>query len=213
VIINKIDLLSEEELSEKLTQLRNRFPSIETILTSTVSNKGLDELKEYIIKGKTYCFLGSSGVGKSSLINKLIGKAAIKTGNISSYSDRGKHTTTTRQMYFMEDGGIVIDNPGMREVGMTDVGKGIDTLFDEITALAQECKYSDCTHTHEKECKVIDAVKSGKLDKEKYSNYVNLKNEADYYEMSDFEKREKDRQFGKFIKNAKKELSDYGHKS
>lgn len=111
IILNKIDLLSKEELDEKLIQLRSRFPDIDIILTSTVNNEGLDELREYINRGKTYCFLGSSGVGKSSLINKLLGGSIIRTGDISSYSGRGKHVTTGRQMYFLEDGGIVIDNP------------------------------------------------------------------------------------------------------
>jgi ribosome biogenesis GTPase / thiamine phosphate phosphatase len=212
IILNKIDLLSEEDLDEKLIQLRNRFPRIDIIRTSTVNNKGLGGLEEYICKGKTYCFLGSSGVGKSSLINKLLGQTAIKTGDISSYSGRGKHITTGRQMYFLRNGGIVIDNPGMREVGMADTGQGIDVFFNEITELAQKCKYTDCTHTHEQGCEIINAVKSGKLDKEKYANYINLKKEAEYYKMNDIEKREKDRQFGKFKKNAIKEFKKLRHK-
>ncbi|TSC52327.1 MAG: ribosome-associated GTPase [Parcubacteria group bacterium LiPW_41] len=208
IILNKIDIISKEELDEKMIQLRNRFSSTDIIVTSIVSNEGLDNLRNYITKGKTYCFLGSSGVGKSSLINKLIGENTIKTGDISSYSGRGKHVTTARQMYFLENGGIVIDNPGIREVGMADVGQGIDTFFDEITDLALGCKYKDCTHVHESGCEVISAVNSGKLDKEKYSNYINLKKESEFYEMNDFEKREKDRQFGKFIKRAKKDLKE-----
>ncbi len=211
IILNKVDLLSEEELNEKIIQLRNRFLRLDIIRTSVMNNGGLDELKGYINTNKTYCFLGSSGVGKSSLINKLLDENTIKTGGISSYSGRGKHVTTARQMYFLENGGIVIDNPGMREVGMTDVGKGIDVFFDDITALARKCKYVDCTHTHEPGCEVIDAVKSDKLDKGKYSNYTNLKKEATYYEMNDVEKREKNRQFGKFKKNAIKELKDFGY--
>jgi len=213
IILNKIDLLSREELDERLVQLRNRFPGIDIILTSVLNNKGLNELQKYIIKSKTYCFLGSSGVGKSSLINKLIGENTIKTDDISSYSGRGKHVTTSRQMYFLDNGGIVIDNPGIREVGMTDVGQGINIIFDEIAALAQKCKYTDCTHAHEPGCEVIRAVKSGKLDKAKYSNYINLKKESEYYEMNDLEKREKDRQFGKFVKGAIKDLKKYRDKN
>jgi ribosome biogenesis GTPase len=212
IILNKTDLISTEELAEKLEQIKNRFLNIDIIATSTVKNEGLDELRKYIEKDKTYCFLGSSGVGKSSLINKLLGNDLIKTEDISSYSERGKHITTARQMYFLENGGIVIDNPGMREIGMANAGKGIDNLFDEITELSKGCKYSDCTHTHEKGCAVLDAVKSGKLDKEKYSNYINLKKESEFYEMSGIEKRQKDKDFGKFIKEAKKSFKKYGHK-
>lgn len=208
IILNKIDLLSEEAREEKLTQLEQRFPGIDSIQTSTVNDEGLDELRRYIATGKTYCFLGSSGVGKSSLINKLLGGSAIKTGEISSYSERGKHVTTGRQMYFLENGGIVIDNPGIREVGMADASRGIDAFFDEIAALAKECKYLDCTHTHEPGCAVMSAVKSGALDEERYANYLGLKKEAEYYEMSDTEKREKERAFGKFIKKAKDGLKD-----
>jgi len=152
-------------------------------------------------------------VGKSSLINKLLGGSVIKTGDIGSYSGRGKHITTSRQMYFLENGGIVVDNPGMREVGMTDVSRGINISFDEISVLAQKCKYTNCTHTREPGCEVIKAVKSGKLDEEKYSNFISLKKETKYYEMNSIEKKEKDRQFGKFIKGIKKELKNSGHKN
>ena len=212
IILNKIDLISNEELESKIYLIKNRFGDIDFITTSTVNNEGLDELKTYIVKGKTYCFLGSSGVGKSSLINKLIGKDIIKTSQISTHTDRGRHTTTSRDMYFLENGGIVIDNPGMREVGMTDVGDGIDSLFDEITSLARQCKYVDCTHIQEPGCAVLSAIKSGRLDEDRYNNYLGLKKEAEYYEMTELEKKQKNRQFGKFIKKAKKQLKRYGHK-
>lgn len=212
IILNKIDLLSQKESTGKLSELKSRFPDIDIIFTSTVSNEGVDDLIRYIVKGKTYCFLGSSGVGKSTLINRLLGKEAIRTDDISSYSGRGKHVTTSRQMYFLSNGGIMIDNPGMREIGIANAGHGIDSFFEEITSLSKKCQYTDCTHTHEPGCAVLEAMRSGKLDEEKYKNYVNLKKEAEFYEMDDIEKREKDRQFGKFKKNAMKELKDFGHR-
>jgi len=211
IVLNKTDLLSEKEKETKLSELKDRFPEIDIILTSTVNNDGLKELKNYINKGETYCFLGSSGVGKSSLINKLIGQEIIQTSDVGLYSLRGKHTTTGRQMYFLDNGGIVIDNPGIREVGMTNTTSGIASFFDEISSLGNKCKYTNCTHTNEPGCVVKEAVDLGEIDKEKYINYTNLKKEAEYYDMNDSEKREKDKSFGKFMKKAKKDLKNFGH--
>ncbi|MFA6159973.1 MAG: ribosome small subunit-dependent GTPase A [Parcubacteria group bacterium] len=212
IILNKIDLISKEELNLKLEQIKDRFKNITVISTSTLVDKGLDELKKYIVKGKTYCFLGSSGVGKSSLINGLLGESKIETGEIGSHSGRGKHVTTTREMYFLKQGGIIIDNPGVREVGMADANSGVDNLFDEITSLSKECKFVNCTHVHEPGCAVLLALKTRKIDKNRYTNYINLKKETQYYGMNKLEKKEKDRQFGKFIKKAKADFKKYTHK-
>jgi len=206
IILNKIDLISKEELDIKLAQIKNRFNNIDVISISTLTNEGIDKLKKYISKERTYCFLGSSGVGKSSLINKLLEEDIIKTETISSHTNRGKHATTNREMYFLKNGGMVIDNPGMREVGMTDTDSGINQQFDDIIAMAEKCKYADCTHVHEPDCAVLSAVESGKIDKEKYQNYINLKKETEFYKMTKLAKREKDRKFGKFLKTVKKEI-------
>ncbi len=208
IILNKIDLISEAELNLKIIQIKNRFNDIDIISTSTINDEGLNELINYILYGKTYCFLGSSGVGKSSLINKLLGKEQIKTNEISDATGKGKHTTTTREIYFLKNGGIVIDNPGTREVGIIDADAGIENVFDEIIFLSKNCKYSDCTHTHESGCAVLEAVKTKKLDESKYLNYIKLKKETKYYEMDEIEKREKDRKFGKFIKRTLSQLKD-----
>ncbi len=212
IILNKVDLISEEELNLKLDQIRDRFKDIDVLLTSALTDSGLEELEKYITKGKTYCFLGSSGVGKSSLINNLLGKSRIETGEIGSYSGRGKHVTTAREMYFSKQGGIIIDNPGVREVGMTDASGGVDNLFDEITNLSQECKFINCTHVHEPGCAVLLALKAGKIDKQRYANYINLKKETQHYKMNKLEKKEKDHQFGKFIKSVKINLQNNNYK-
>ncbi len=211
IILNKVDLLSVEDLRERLSELEARFPGIDILTTSTLRADGLDALAGYLQKGKTYCFLGSSGVGKSSLINALLGEVVTKTGSIGQHSGRGKHVTTARHMYFLEHGGIVIDNPGVREVGMADVSEGVDTFFEDITGLADRCTYSDCSHTHEPGCAVVQAVTGGALSKEKYDNYVSLKKEASYAELNGVQKKEKDRLFGKFLKKAKKDLGDVGY--
>lgn len=208
IVLNKIDLISEAELNKKIEQIKNRFNNIDIISTSAITEQGLNELVNYIKRGKTYCFLGSSGVGKSSLINRLLRKNAIKIREISNSTGRGKHTTTAREMYFLENGGMVIDNPGTREVGIADASSGIGNVFDEITFLSKECKYIDCTHTHEPGCAVLKAIECKKLDEDKYQNYIKLKKENEYNEMTELEKRQKDRKFGQFVKKALDELKE-----
>ncbi|MFA6047314.1 MAG: ribosome small subunit-dependent GTPase A [Parcubacteria group bacterium] len=222
VILNKIDLISKEELNSKLLEIKTRLGDVSVFATSTKTGEGLAALKDNIIKGKTYCFLGSSGVGKSSLINILLGEGTIKTGDVSEYSDRGKHVTTRREMYFLparrslgaggDSGGIVIDNPGVREVGLGDTLSSVDSIFDEIATLSNDCKFDDCTHTHEPGCAVLAAAKSGTLDAGKFQNYITLQKEARHNESSKLEKRNKARQFGKFVNRVKKDLRGVGFK-
>jgi ribosome biogenesis GTPase / thiamine phosphate phosphatase len=206
IVLNKIDLVSEAELNDKTGQIKNRFGCVDVILTSVVAEKGLVDLMNYVARGKTYCFLGSSGVGKSSLINKLLKSDAIKIKEISDSTGRGRHTTTARGMYFLENGGIVIDNPGTREVGIVDADAGIENVFDEIPLLSKGCRYVDCTHVREPGCAVLKAIEDGKLDKDKYQNYIKLKKESEFYKMTDFERRKKDRKFGQFKKVSMERL-------
>lgn len=209
IILNKVDLVSSGELDMEIEQIKERFNDIDIILTSTITEQGLDELFEYIKEGKTYCFLGSSGVGKSSLINKLLKKNKIKTKEISNSTGKGKHTTTSREIYFLDNGGIVIDNPGTREVGMVNVKNSVEDVFDKINNLSKNCKYADCTHIHESGCAVLKALEAGEIDREKYLNYIKLRKEAEHYEMDDVEKRGKDRKFGKFVKRSLEQLKEW----
>lgn len=206
VILNKIDLISAEERDAKIAEIEERFGDIDVITASAATNGGADMLRGHIGKGKTYCFLGSSGVGKSSLINRLLTAGGLRTGEIGSHSGRGKHVTTAREMFFLPNGGIVIDNPGVREVGMTDTDAGIEESFDGIATLAGDCRFTDCTHTQEPGCAVLAALESGTIDRDRYSNYLGLRKEAERYGMTVSEQRNKHRSFGKFMKTAKKDL-------
>jgi len=204
IVLNKIDLISRAELDDKITQIKDRFQKIKVLTTSAEDNAGIKRLAKEIKKGETYCFLGSSGVGKSSIINKLLGKELLKTRMISTSTKKGKHATTHRELFVLDNGGMVIDNPGIREVGLGEAGEAVDNVFGDISELARHCKFVDCTHDHEPGCAVLAALESGELSKDKYDNYLKLKKEADHYAMSSQEKRQKDRSFGRMVKNFKK---------
>lgn len=204
IVLNKTDLISREQLESKWNEMNGRFPKASIFPTSIATREGIDELSGFIRKGCTYCFIGSSGVGKSSLINMLIGKDIIKTGEISFQRDRGRHITTHRQLFLLKKGGLVIDNPGMREIGLIDAGAGIENVFEDISAFSTNCQFSDCTHMHEPGCAVLLAVKKGDLDRERYANFVKLVRENEHHSMSRLEMREKDRRFGRMVKQFKK---------
>lgn len=209
IILNKVDLISKDDLDNKIAEIQERFQDCMVISTSTETLEGLDCLRDSLHLGKTYCFLGSSGVGKSSLINALVGEKAAKTGMIGRGTGRGKHVTTHREMYFVNSGGVVIDNPGMREVGLANSEAGIRATFGEIEDFVPQCKFPDCTHTHESGCAVRLAVESGQILEDRYDNYIRLKKEAEHYDMTDYEKRDKEKKFGKYVKKSLKRMNDF----
>jgi ribosome biogenesis GTPase len=204
IVLNKTDLISELELEFKLNEIRCRFKNAEIFTTSIITGNSIDDINNFIKKGLTYCFIGSSGVGKSSLINVLIGKDIIKTEEISSRTSRGKHITTHRQLFMLKNGGLVIDNPGMREIGLIDVDTGIENVFEDISAFSKNCQFSNCTHIHEPGCAVLAAVKKGDMDEKKYANFIKLARENEYHNLTRLEMREKNRKFGRMVKQFKK---------
>ena len=211
IIFNKIDLLDAGQLDEMLFEIENQIQGVTVIPMSNVTGEGIQELKPLIEAGKTYCLLGSSGVGKSTLINTLAGIPLMKTGDISSSIDRGKHVTTHREMMVLENGGIIIDNPGMREVGMTDSTSGLAMTFEQIGALAEQCKFNDCSHQNEKGCAVLAALEAGELIEETYNNYMKLQREQAHFTATVYEKRKRERAFGKMVKRIMQEKhSDKG---
>jgi ribosome biogenesis GTPase len=202
VVITKIDLIDQETLTDLLHKIKTRIDHVSIIALSNETQEGIEELRKLIVKGKTYCLLGSSGVGKSSLINSLSGENHLKTGEISESIDRGKHITTHRELILMVNGAMLIDNPGMREVGITDNSAGVESTFENIYNLAGQCKFSDCTHTSEKGCAILAALETGELDRSAYENYLKMEREKDHYESTIAEKRRKDKSLGKMVKNV-----------
>ena len=201
IILNKIDLVNEDELTTLITTIQERIKNVLIFAISNESRKGIDELKEIIENGKTYCLLGSSGVGKSTLLNNLLGKQLMRTSAISVGSSRGKHVTSHRELQVLENGGILIDNPGMREVGIADSTDGLETTFETILEFSNNCKFKDCTHTTEIDCAVVAAIERGDINRSSYENYLKMEREKNHYESTIAERRKKDKDFGKMVKN------------
>ncbi|HSP12946.1 MAG TPA: ribosome small subunit-dependent GTPase A [Salegentibacter sp.] len=205
IVLTKIDLINEDRLSEIIGHVKTRIKNVPVIPISNESQEGYDEIEKIIERGKTYCMLGSSGVGKSTLLNKLSGKSVMQTNTISQSTNKGRHVTSHRQLVVLKNGGILIDNPGMREVGIADSASGLEITFDRIIRLSQNCKFKDCTHTKEIGCAVLEAVENGEIDKGSYENYQKMQRENAHFEASIAEKRKKDKEFGKSLKDYKKD--------
>jgi len=205
IVLTKTDLINEQQLAEITGSIKQRIQGIEVFAISNETQDGYAALNTTFEKGKTYCMLGSSGVGKSSLLNNLTGKTLMRTDTISQSTNKGRHITSHRELIVLERGGILIDNPGMREVGISDTTSGLETTFDRIIQLSLNCKFKDCTHTTEIGCSVIEAVENGEVDKKSYENYLKMEREKAYFETTIEERRKKDKEFGKVIKNYKKE--------
>ena len=209
IVINKIDLIENEQLSEIITELEYRISDVKIIPMSNITGEGLDLVKSIIKKRNTYCLLGSSGVGKSSLINSLAGNNLMKTGVISESIDRGKHITSHRELVVLESGGVIIDNPGMREVGITESSVGLEKTYEKIHELAESCKFNDCNHQNDKGCAILKALELDQLSKDTYDNFMKLKREQTHFSSSVHEKRKKQKAFGKMIKQFVDEKNKY----
>ena len=176
IVLTKSDLC--EDLDEKLKQLEPVSLGVDTLVCSAMSEDGYEEVARYIEEGKTIAFIGSSGVGKSTLINRLLGQELMATKEIREDDGKGKHTTTHRQLILLPNGGIVIDTPGMRELGV--FSGNLSTTFEDITELAAECKFGDCSHGTEPGCAVQNAIATGSLSAERFENYKKLQRQMSY---------------------------------
>ncbi|OPZ79165.1 MAG: putative ribosome biogenesis GTPase RsgA [Alphaproteobacteria bacterium ADurb.Bin438] len=177
ILLSKSDICDNlDELMDKVEQIAFGVP---IIAYSNVTKDGLDKIKSFIKQGETYCLIGSSGVGKTSLINNICGLNE-KTIKIREGDDKGKHATTSKALYVLENGGMIVDLPGLREIGIFNENEGFDTTYSDIEELIGLCKFSDCTHTNEPNCAVRQAIKDGFLDERRFKNYLKLKKEQEF---------------------------------
>lgn len=207
IVLSKTDLIDEQRINGILNDIKLRIKNVPVIAISNETQNGYEAIKKTIEKGKTYCMLGSSGVGKSTLLNNLSGRTIMRTDTISQSTNKGRHVTSHRELIILENGGILVDNPGMREVGIADTTSGLEITFDKIVSLSQNCKFKDCTHTRETGCSILEAVEKGDIDKNSYENYLKLEREKAHFELTVVEKRKKDKELGKIIKNYKKDMN------
>jgi ribosome biogenesis GTPase len=179
VLLSKKDLLSANELKNRLAEVQTRLPDVPVYAFSNTTGSGLKKVQTLFKRGKTCCLLGASGTGKTSLINSLLGEEDLYfTLPVREQDGKGVHSTTWRELIVLDNGALVIDTPGMRELGHLDTADGINEAFDEITALAGECRFKDCTHVNTKGCAVIAAVEAGMISNERYENFVRMRQET-----------------------------------
>jgi len=204
VLLSKTDLVTDDELDGLIGLIRAAGIQEPVVPISNTTGDGLAQLQESLAPGRTFCLLGSSGVGKTTLINRLLGRDALETREVSGTGE-GVHTTTRRQLLVLESGAILIDTPGMRELGLLGAGAGLAESFADIQELARGCRFGDCTHSQEPGCAVAAALEAGELDEDRFQSYLKLKRESDFHDLSYVEKRQKDREFGRFIRSVMKD--------
>jgi len=178
IILNKADLCADIEA--RIGKVKTAAPAVPIHAVSAIEHTGMDSLEQYLARGKTAALLGSSGVGKSAIINALLGEERLATGEVRESDHRGRHTTTRRELIFLPGGGAVIDTPGMREIQVWADEESLDSAFEDISRLAAGCRFADCRHNTEPGCAVREAIQRGDLDASHFRNYLKLQREVRY---------------------------------
>ena len=197
VVLTKADLCAD--LPQKQREVETIAMGVDILTTSAMELEGYRQIMPYITEGRTVAFVGSSGVGKSTLINRLLGEERLTTDGLRK-DDKGHHTTTHRELLFLPNGAMVIDTPGMRELGMWDAASGVEQTFTDIEALAAQCRFRNCSHTSEPGCAVRAAIRSGELDSGRWQSYQKLKNENSYAADSESYLAAKEKRFKEIAK-------------
>lgn len=180
IVLNKADLC--QDIEKKVTEVESVALGVPIIVISCEEGKGVEKLEQFLSQGQTVALLGSSGVGKSTLTNLLVGRDLQEVQDVRLGDDRGRHTTTARELIVIPNKGVLIDTPGMRELQLWEADQGIDHSFRDIEELAEKCQYRDCSHEKEPNCAVKNAIETSVLDQKRYNNYVKLQKELAYVE-------------------------------
>jgi len=205
VVLTKSDLCDDPDSYRRQVQALDPLLMVEAI--NALDANTLTGLHPWCKAGNTVAVLGSSGVGKSTLVNTLLGQAAQQTGSARDADDKGRHTTTSRSLHLIPNGGVLLDTPGMRELQLADCESGVEEVFSDISALATQCRYSDCQHQSEPGCAIQMALDASQIDQRRLSNYPKLMREQAHNSASLAEKRAKDRSLGRFYRSVQSEAT------
>ena len=213
IVLTKADLI--ESVEEYIGRIELVAPGIDVYAISSQTGYGMEQIEKYFRPGKTVVFLGSSGVGKSSLVNALAGEQIMSVNEIREDDSKGRHTTTHRQLIMLKSGAMIIDTPGMRSLGMWDVSTGLGEAFQDVEQYLGKCRFADCKHITEPGCAIKEALADGSLSQERWKSYCNLKSEARYSEDKDAYVRDKARWHKELAKHNRRMKADrkrYGGK-
>ncbi|NRF30020.1 ribosome small subunit-dependent GTPase A [Vibrio coralliilyticus] len=199
IVLTKADLVTDAE--EKRQQVQQLDPLLMVEMLNALDGEQYTSLSSWCKSGSTVAFMGSSGVGKSTLVNGLLGESVQLTGGIRESDSKGRHTTTGRSMHFLPSGGVLIDTPGMRELQLFDCADGVAETFSDIEALAEKCRFSDCQHDSEPGCAVINAIETGQLEQRRLNNYLKLMREQQRNSATLAERRASYKQQTKMYRN------------
>lgn len=206
ILLSKADLLDGDEVGKLKERIREAGIRVPVMSLSSLDGEGIGEFVSKLEPLKTYCLIGSSGVGKSTLLNKLIGEERLETRSVREKDHHGRHTTTSRQLFRLESGSLFIDTPGMREIGLLADEAEVEECFEEIHTLAAECRFRDCSHLQETGCAVLKALEDGTLQQDRYDSFLKLRRETRFHQMSYVEKRKQDKRFGKMVNTIMKDV-------